>query len=341
MKKQKGFIQMPLLIAIIAGVLVLGGVVYFGLKEYKNYKDFLAAQQKILASSTQELEQLKKNLEQQKSTSQKPSATQPSKTGLSPEKFEALKEKLLLNKLKSQEIVASDLTPYLSGVIDIDCGNVKGSGSLWNFSGLGYIVMTNNHVVSDAETSNDHCIFNPMSNDDKIGYGLYDLDLSINKKWNYYTDIAVMNFKIDESLNCIFMKTGGSLPINQLNYKISSLRKCLTTMVLGSPVAIIGYPASTYKQIDIPNTNSTAAMSSRTVTNGIISALDRTVTYPIGNLPYPNYFVSAKIDSGNSGGIALSKDNNGLCVLGIPTWLNIGNYDTQGIIQNIHNVLSQ
>ena len=48
-------------------------------------------------------------------------------------------------------------------------------------------------------------------------------------------------------------------------------------------------------------------------------------------------YVSAKIDSGNSGGIAFSKDSRGLCVLGIPTWLTVGNYETQGLIQNIHN----
>lgn len=55
-------------------------------------------------------------------------------------------------------------------------------------------------------------------------------------------------------------------------------------------------------------------------------------------MPYPNYFVSAKVDSGNSGGVAFSKDSNGLCVLGIPTWLTIGNFETQGLVQNIHNV---
>ena len=43
-------------------------------------------------------------------------------------------------------------------------------------------------------------------------------------------------------------------------------------------------------------------------------------------------------DSGNSGGIALSKYNNKICVLGIPTWISRGTYETQGLIQNIHNV---
>ena len=57
------------------------------------------------------------------------------------------------------------------------------------------------------------------------------------------------------------------------------------------------------------------------------------------NLPDPNYFISNKIDHGNSGGIALSKYNDSLCVLGIPTWLNRGVSDNQGIVQNIKNVM--
>lgn len=36
MKTKKGFIQIPLLIAIIAGVLVLGGGGYFGVKQYQS-----------------------------------------------------------------------------------------------------------------------------------------------------------------------------------------------------------------------------------------------------------------------------------------------------------------
>ena len=38
MKKQSGFIQTSILIAIIAGVLVLGGGGYIGIKQYQNYR---------------------------------------------------------------------------------------------------------------------------------------------------------------------------------------------------------------------------------------------------------------------------------------------------------------
>ena len=38
MKNQKGFIQIPLLIAIIAGILVLGDGGYFGIQKYQSYQ---------------------------------------------------------------------------------------------------------------------------------------------------------------------------------------------------------------------------------------------------------------------------------------------------------------
>jgi len=46
MKNQGGFIQIPILIAIVAGVLVLGGGGYFGIQQYQNYKDEKIEQKK-------------------------------------------------------------------------------------------------------------------------------------------------------------------------------------------------------------------------------------------------------------------------------------------------------
>lgn len=78
MKNQKGFIQIPLLIAIIAGVLVLGSGGYWGIQKYKNYqvrkieqeritqekekeaKKISDIQQKLLEQTQMEIETLKK-----------------------------------------------------------------------------------------------------------------------------------------------------------------------------------------------------------------------------------------------------------------------------------------
>ena len=118
--------------------------------------------------------------------------------------------------------------------------------------------------------------------------------------------------------------------INRISQKISDnrFREIFAELtfyisIFQDLVVIIGYPA--YAQ---------HGPATQITTNGIISGFGPSAA----SLPNPNYFVSAKIDSGNSGGIALSKDENGICVLGISTWLTVGNYETQGIVQNIHNI---
>lgn len=122
-----------------------------------------------------------------------------------------------------------------------------------------------------------------------------------------------------------------------LNYKISSMPRCPQKMTLGSPVKVVGYPAFT--RIDGPGIWDDQAP--KTVTEGTISAYYSTLLFGSERDPMPNYFISAKVDSGVSGGVAFSVSDNKLCLLGIPTWLNPGVYETQGIVQNIHNVLNQ
>ncbi len=145
--------------------------------------------------------------------------------------------------------------------------------------------------------------------------------------WNKKTDVHV-------SLIWNKEKSIAGFPVASANYNLYSLKRCTIRMPLGSPVVIIGFPAFTQSGDSVFPTN-----APRTITNGVISGHDQSVSPPQGVLPSVNYFVSNKIDSGNSGGMAVSKDASGLCVLGIPTWLRVGNYDTQGIVQNIHNVI--
>lgn len=152
--------------------------------------------------------------------------------------------------------------------------------------------------------------------------------------WNDLTDVALIPIRSVEQVT-----NDGTDQVSKalLNYKISSVRKCPSEMPVGSPVATVGFPA--FGKKDIMTEYGNASSSSLIVSNGIVSGYDTTVTKPLGKLPHSNYYVSAKIDSGNSGGIAFSKDKNGLCVLGIPTWLNIGNYEAEGLVQNIENVM--
>lgn len=321
---QKGFIQIPILIAIIVGVLVLSGAGYFGIKQYQNYQVEKVAreekaralaedQSKALQESQQEIERLKQEGEEAK------------------EKQTALEQKVSAATKatpKDLSISASEIAPYLSGVANVDCDS-KGSGSLWNLPVYGYTLLTNKHLVSP--NSSQYCAIVSGGGD----FYLYSIDL-FKPYWAYLNkDLDIAAYPLEEPE---WTDNKYRLSVQEANYKISSLRKCSTEMQLGSPVVVIGFPASTQQKVFVPGFGMVPT-SNRTVTNGIISAHDASSVKPLGNLLYKNYFVSAKIDSGNSGGIALSKDVKGLCILGVPTWLSIGNYETQGVVQNIHNVL--
>lgn len=81
---------------------------------------------------------------------------------------------------------------------------------------------------------------------------------------------------------------------------------------LGDQVIIIGYPGI-------------GSTTDITVTEGIVSGYD-----------YPYFITSAKIDEGNSGGLAiLTKDN---CYLGIPTESVMGEMESLGRILDISSV---
>jgi len=121
--------------------------------------------------------------------------------------------------------------------------------------------------------------------------------------WNNLTDAALLDLKVwDKAPN---LGEGYALTsIENLNYNISSLQNCPEIMPVGSPVAIVGYPAFSEQELTIGG-SSLGVELSRIVSNGIISGYVTTDLQ--SGLPYKDYFISAKIDSGNSGGIAFQK----------------------------------
>jgi hypothetical protein len=227
----------------------------------------------------------------------------------------------------ANNIGSADIARYLSGVGMIRCwkdpGNglpqiagTEASGSLWKFGG-GHAVLTNKHAVLNNANL---CLF------------ITEESLPLKLVPSYKSETV-------ENVDAIAMQVvsyeeapSSESVILGLNYNISSVPKCPQKMPLGQPVKVIGYPA--FSKIDGPGI--LHDQSPRTVTEGVISAHESNIY----RAKTPDYFISAKIDSGSSGGIALSIDQDKLCLLGIPTWLNVGEYETQGIVQNIHNVLS-
>jgi len=330
-KNKEGFIQTPILLIIISGLIIVGALSYVGVTEYNSYRasqtekerqsqELILTQEKALENTREEIETLKDTMEQL--TPEEPIVT-PQNTPVS-ESQQKPEEDI---KQKNLTIDASELGLYLSGVVKISCKNSGGSGSLWNNNS--YHVLTNAHVV-DEPYPDDSCLVSVVDNNEDL-IGVYKIYINEDAWLRYDSiDAAAADIKMI-NIN----DPGFSSPIKDLNYKISSLRKCSDKMQLGLNVVIIGFPAFGEKEIseyDLP----LGMMSSRIITEGIISGYDYGSSLP--KKIYPNYFVSAKIDAGNSGGIALSKDENGICVLGIPSWLSLGQYETQGIVQNIYNI---
>jgi|GEM_PF-2056002 len=228
-------------------------------------------------------------------------------------------------------ITSADLTPYLTGVVQVLCDDetgrtTSGSGTLWNFSTVPYGVLTNRHVVDDAA----FCIVN-ITDTSNNTVGVFELNTS--------------SYKVNEDTDTAVLSVGAPLSDTTLaswtyNYKLSDVRSCPSNLPAGTPVVMIGFPsyAKRSTKIDLPKVGEVSIVY-RSVSNGIISGFDTALVKPEGSLTYPNFFVSAKIDTGNSGGMALAKDEDGLCSLGLPTWLSVGKYETQGLVQNILNVL--
>ena len=276
----------------IALLIIAAAYVFNG---YQQSQNELASQQQALDATKQQLQ----HVQDQVFKTQQDVATKPG----------------------SSQITSDDLAPYLDGVGEIVCKRKNiygieedydsGSASLWKFPNM-YAAVTNNHVIA----GNDSCTLTVIDN--------YNLDLSKTVVWNSRADEAVIP---------ISGPTESYFPaVSELNYKISSLRYCPSDMPQGSPVAIIGYPASAATAF------AGSVYRGRTVTSSIISGYGS----PNGTNPSdwtsPSYYISPTIDSGNSGGVAISKDQNGMCLLGIPTWVSTGNYANEGIVQDINNV---
>lgn len=321
---------------LIAGFLVvlciLAAIAFGGYKLYAKIvatenlqKTLLAAQEtdrinkeaqaaKLIEIQALELSQTKDELEKTKTDAEKTTAQIKTLT-------QTLKDQ---EKNKDAVISSLDLNLYVTGVVQILCtgsqGIVSGSGSLFTFKEVSHAVLTNYHVVKDAT----RCVV-MMTNTANAQTGVFSLKSSIYS-YNSNTDEAIL--EIGEPLS----KT--SVPVDNYNYSLAKVRKCVSPVSVGTPVVIIGYPAYAKRDATI-NVDTIGSVSTifRTATNGIISGYDTSAAGAA------NYFVSAKIDNGNSGGIALAKDTNGICILGLPTWLTVGNYETQGLVQNIANVL--
>ena len=328
---QKGFIQVPILIAIIAGILVLVSGGYFGIKQYQNYQTEKVEQERTIQEEKKmariEAEAKQKALEetqQQKDLEveelrREVEALKNKPPQIIVKETEPKEPQVIIKEVPQEKPLTIDL-PTLIGewrpmVAYISCEWrysdtadayhwQGGSGILINMTdiedGSMLVVLTNKHVIlkDDQYTPRLCDISLPgMSNTFRVideGGVFYPF-----RKSNKGLDWGLIRFQFPND----YMKSLAA----------SGFSVCKELASVGEEIVILGYPGIG-SQADI------------TATEGIISGYD-------GN----HYITSAKVERGNSGGAAILQKNN--CYLGIPTFAEVGDIESLARILDINAIL--
>ena len=214
------------------------------------------------------------------------------------------------------------IAEWRKSAADIECewgnpnlGNytrVSGSGLLVTLNSQPTVV-TNRHVV-DYPTSGslDGCTI--KFPDDSWSYFITSSQ-NISYDSNNY-DVAYLTFPADQTQ---FMTQDVQNGFYSLSLDARSRNDdyvCKNPLAIGDPVVIMGYPAYGGSNAIFSANNGENPISVEvTATEGIISG--KSGIY---------YTTSAKIDSGNSGGLAIDQTND--CYFGIPTWDESGNFES-------------
>lgn len=221
--------------------------------------------------------------------------------------LESIKMQASSVETQSDTLPQSFLQSLMPAVVRISCvisarrsATAIGSGTVIP-NGDGYAVLTNGHVMaSNFRIQEPLCyVFFPQPPTYSIGDVFYDtVSLGSTYGNSNQPDVGLLRLGNPSDSS----KALSSIPS-------TSIQGCNDSDVqIGDKVTVFGYPSFGGKSL--------------TVTDGIVSGID----------PGPIYKTSAKIDQGNSGGIAVL--NKKRCMLGIPTWLSSGTLEGLGYIQS-------
>jgi hypothetical protein len=367
---QKGFIKIPSLIALIIGILVISGGSYFGYTRFKNYqaeqsekekqaRELIVSQQKVLEETKTDLQNNQKLIiNQQQALNEAKKALEESQLivkyiivdtpllhdDLQPtlstlnrgDKITIIKqsgdysyvhapcgnlENCLIGWVNNKYLADSpnqilDLTSIIADwrpkTAYIVCSwknsagqvfqAVSGSGFLAAFS-LGNQIITNKHIVVDPQYGvATVCIFKfpddgsgwyPVSNNSSIKIDSAGYDVG------YITSLEPSRGNTSKTIGD---RAGESFDF------------CKQAPNIGDPVVVIGYPDYGTGTL-IQNLASVEV----TATEGIISGFANGY-----------YTTSAKIEHGNSGGLAIDETHD--CYLGIPSAAAVGGIESLGRI---------
>jgi Trypsin-like peptidase domain len=328
---KNGFIQIPILITIIASILVLGGVSYVGVKQYRIYQVEKVVNQKLAEENKKTEEDRQLKLQELLDSQSKELKTQKSE-------INALKNKpsvIINTPNKSNELSRADIiaqwTPDIAYIVcKFSIDDPKTIASLRKYgvstapevlAGSGFVrsITTKNSsapvvaIITNRHVLNAHNGFSGPSScevtlpgNHKYTFGEQDYYFQTNDG-----ESGDIEF-IDGQPYVIPITDAGWLWVRNPDSYISDLatksKLCSVLPRIGDDVVILGYPGI-------------GADTGITATEGIISGVEG------------KYFVtSAKVEHGNSGGVALYKDQN--CYFGIPTFVRTGTVESLARILN-------
>lgn len=205
--------------------------------------------------------------------------------------------------------VVNVLCPYLSEPMALNSDGIGGSGVVFDEEGL---VVTNSHIIpqqgEELDVNEEGCIV--VFPDNETGLPKEAYLAHPNVYIGYSDDYDIAWLEIYDVYTGTDGEKYGNLP---KNFPTALQANCEDeTINLGDKILVYGYPQAT-------------GGYSLTITEGIVSSFtgDGLIT-------------SAKIDSGNSGGLAA--DEKG-CFIGIPSAVNLGEAESYGIIITSDTIL--
>ncbi len=188
----------------------------------------------------------------------------------------------------------------------------EGSGVLYHSASSKYgpyYVETNLHVIQTNDGSTPQCAF-AIYPDYTDTYNDIIFDVSNYQTYKSSVDLAFLTPSISNSDDA-----GTWSDLAKYSKQITSSTYCSTSSI-GDHISILGYPS--------------VGGSSLTATDGIISGFE----YDDG---VRFIKTSAKIEHGNSGGVAIEDSG---CVLGIPTFVEEGEAESIGRILDLNDLFN-
>lgn len=291
MEKEQNHFNNPIVIILLVALIVLGGYVIF----FKNQNN---------TQPTQDNQNSQQVIDNSKNSQLNTSQEQPQQSDIA----------------KTAKSMTDIVQEWRNSTAFIDCtfGNLP-NNNLQDIWGSGLLVMlnstptviTNRHVVDNGKNNLDYCDIKFPGTIYSIGYmvNAQDQAISYSANGNDVAFITIPQVKVSFSqLNGI-----DSYSLNERS-KTGSYA-CRNKLNIGDPVLIIGYPV--YGSVS--SLNFSSENIEVTATEGIVSGMDGVY-----------YTTSAKVDHGNSGGLAIDEKND--CYFGIPTWDVSGGFESLGRI---------